>query len=834
MTPLAWLDALRQDLRYATRNLLRAPAFTAVATLSLAIGIGANSAIFALIYSVLLLPLPVSHPEQLVEVVHTGPDLPNDIFSYHDFQSLRQASGFAQVTAFGGAGNVEAVHGSEPRSVSVTAVAGNFFATIGILPLQGRLIDAEDERVRAPVVVISADLWTALFNRTPDAIGATITLQGRGFTVIGVTPGSYQGLGYPGSFEAAIPLSTLSLVGGDSAETAGANAPTLQIVGRVAGRGAAPRAAAMIDATFRSCCARESIGAGVRGMPAAASIHLVNIEHGIASFKFDVAAMFSRLLLELMGGAVVVLLAACANIATLLLARALARERELAIRLSLGASRRRLAGQMLVESALLASIGAMAGLMLAGLALRVIAHHMPGPIADRVGLQLNGEILGFTAAVAVGSVLLFGLVPAWRATRTALIAPLKVAASSSAARRTGMLDLGVVVAQVAIALVLVNAAGLFVATLRNLRTVNGGFAVERTVTTRLDSRGTPYENDGIIAVADPLLREAARIPGVRSAAFSMVVPMFGGRRIGSAIAVEGYSPSPDQDLTGWINPVTPGFFATLGIALRQGRDFSSDDRAADQRVAIVNDAFVHQYIRDRDPLGMTVRSIMGADTMLMAIVGVARDARYTDLRQPALPMIYMPLAQFEALPVVGRLRVLNLTVRTIADDAAIITSLRNAVRAEAPDLRADGPETIEASLDAAMSRETLTAELASLFGAVALILAAIGLYGLVSYHVAQRTREIGVRMALGSGRSSVVWMVLRQALGLVTIGVLVGVPLAFGGGKVIAAELFGLAGQNQFFVLGAALLLLAAAVVASALPAQRAAKVDPVIALRAD
>ena len=353
----------------------------------------------------------------------------------------------------------------------------------------------------------------------------------------------------------------------------------------------------MIDATYRACCVGNGAVAGVTG------VGLAGIAHGISSSKFDVGAMFGRLLLELLGGAAILLLAACANIGTLLLARASARERELAVRLSLGASRRRLASQMLVESAMLAALGSAAGLLLADWALHVIAHRLPGPVVARVGLQLNGEVLGFTAAVAVASVLLFGMVPAWRATRVSLVTPLKEGGHSATARRIGLLDRSVVVVQIAIALVLLNGAGLFAATLRNLRNVNGGFATERSVTTGLDARGTPYESTGLVPLADRLLARATLIPGVRSAALSAVTPVYGGRRLGTAIAVEGYVASHDENMVGWFNTVTPEIFATLGIGMRAGRPFSQDDRAAGQPVAIVNETFVHQYIRDRNPAG---------------------------------------------------------------------------------------------------------------------------------------------------------------------------------------------------------------------------------------
>ncbi|HZH39434.1 MAG TPA: ABC transporter permease, partial [Gemmatimonadales bacterium] len=454
LTLLGWIDPLTQDLKYALRNLWRTPGFTAVAVLSLAIGIGANSAIFSLIYSILLRPLPVSHPEQLALVQHTGPDLPNDGFSYNEYRSLRQSPGFTAVTALGGADHVPIVAGAIHSTVTVDAVDGNFFSTLGLEAQQGRLITPDDESTRAPVLVISDGLWTEWFNRAPNAVGSTVTMRGAAFTVIGVTPKTFAGLEDGGQFSGAIPLGTVGQVGGTPVEGGGADSAAIEIIGRLPKPAAVAGVTKMLDATYRSCCAKGGDQAG--------GVHLTTIQHGIPLWKFDVHALFGRLLVELLGAAGVVLLAACANLGTLLLARASARERELAVRLSLGASRRRLAGQMLVESSLLAVLGAGAGLLLANWALRLIAHRLPDPIVDRAGLALTGEVLGFTTAVAAGSVLLFGAVPAWRASRTNLVGPLNEGGRSFTGRQAGWLDRSIVVAQVALALVLVNGAGMLV------------------------------------------------------------------------------------------------------------------------------------------------------------------------------------------------------------------------------------------------------------------------------------------------------------------------------------------------------------------------------------
>ena len=845
MTALGWLDLLRQDLRYGVRHLVRAPAFTAVAVLSLAIGIGANSSIFSLIYSLLLNPLALPHPQQLVEVQHTGRDRPNDQFSYNDYQSLRRSSGFTSVTAFTGTGNVPIVAGTFSNAISVDAVDGNYFSTLGVRPLRGRLIGPEDERTHAAVVVISEQVWALVFNRSPSAVGSTITLHGTPFAIVGIVPNSYQGIMYMGSFMTAVPLSALPVIGGPSVETSDAAAPMLQIVGRIATAADRARVSTVVDAIYQSCCMERGTATGDRGHAQASGVTVASIGHGITSPKFDVRSQLTRLLYILMGGAAIVLLAACANIGTLLLARAAAREREVAVRRSLGASRGRLTMQMLVESSLLAVLGGAAGLITANWALRGLAAGMPGQIFDRVGLRFNPQILGFTAAASLASVLVFGVIPARRATRTDPVAPLREG-STRTARRGGWLDRSVVVAQLALALVLINGAGLFVATLRNLRTVNGGFSTEHVVNTEFDSRGTPYESSGLVRVADRLLARAERIPGVRSAALSEVPPAYGGRRYLSQISVQGYTPGPDENMNVWVDPVTPGFFSTVGTSRRMGRDFSPSDGATGQRVVIINEAFVHQYLRDRSALGTSIqvidenRMMTGGtitehtDTSIVQVVGVVGDARYIDVRQPPPPMMFVPMAQFEQIPIAGHLAVVTLTVRTTGDDSALPGAIRSAMLAEAPGVRIYGPETIETTLSGEFKQETLTAWLATLFGGVALTLAAMGLYGVVSYRVAQRTREIGVRMALGAASSSVVWMVLRQALLLVAIGVVVGAPLAFAGGRAIAAELYGVAGGNPLYVLGAGVLLLAVAVAAAAFPARRAANVDPLIALRAD
>jgi predicted permease len=835
MTILGFFDVLRQDGRYGWRSLRRSPAFTVTAVLSLALGIGANTAIFGLVYSVLLEPLPVVHPERLVGVQRhetTGAQNPFPVgrFSLAELERLR-ATRTVRVTGFTRS-SAEIEMNGQKLGTSYHLVDGAYFNTIGVRPLLGRFISPDDDRQAAPVVVISELDWEHAWNRDPRAIGATMKVQGMPFTVIGVIPRRYQGLTFPGDFIMAVPLSTAPMLGVDDINSA---AGGLTIVGRLQDV-SATAATTEIASVFAECCGNGGLGIpGKDGSPAAASrVSLVDISHGIVGPKFDLRGQYRDLLLILMAGVAVVLLIACANVANLLLARATARAREMAVRLSVGATRERLVRQLLTESLALALLGGLLGFALAWMGTGLLIRYLPGSLTDfteLVTFRPKPTLLGFTALVSFGCILVFGLLPAMRAAATDLVTPLKDGGEAVLSWRRhggrGLMRRSVVIAQVSLALLLVTCAGLLGATLRNLRNVNGGFATERVLLATIDTRGTSYAHRGGIApIHAELLERIRRLPGVSSAAMSSYAPVYGGRSRIDVVRVPGYA--GNDDATTSFTLATPGFFAASGIGLRVGRDFTATDGASSPQVAIVSAEFVRRYFPGHDPIGAIIVVGSGSVQPLPAtIVGVSGDALYEDLRGRPEPMVYFAFAQWSAWPF-G-----IVTMRTAGDGASIGAAVQRTVAAFSPELFVYRPQAMEQALDEALSRERLAAGLATVFAAIALLLAAIGLYGVVNYGVSRRRTEIAVRMALGARASNVVWDVLRGSLIMVGIGVLIGVPLAYAGGGTVSAMLFGVSAHDATLFTVAALVLVAVAIVAAALPAARAARVSPLVALRA-
>jgi predicted permease len=830
MTVLGWLDVLRQDARYGWRALLRAPAFTAVAVVSLALGIGANTAIFGLLYALLLEPLPLPHPEQLITVQRFDANSKfGSGFLLAEFEELRRARGAGDLTAFTGAGNVLLEVGEQRDYATVNAVEGRFFQTVGLRAQIGRLITPDDDRSAAPVAVISDSAWTRFFNRDPAALGRTITLHGNAFTIVGVTPGSFHGLIFPGHFELAVSMGAAPLVGLPA--FTGPQAPTLIVVGRLNSAAAIAGAKTALDNVFRACCANGQLtGGGKGGGATSARLDVVEISHGIPFGKVNLRAEFSRLFVVLMAGVAVVLLIACANVGNLVLARSAARARELAVRLAMGASRSRIVRQLLTEGVQLAFLGGAMGFLLAAWGTRLLLQQMPGNLgafSDLVAFHPKPALLAFNAAISLACVLIFGLVPALRATRNDLISPLKDRGESRGGRRAGSLDRAVVIAQVSLALLLVSSAGLLGATLRNLKNIDGGFATTHILLASVDTRGTSYERAGIVPLYPELLDRVRRMNGVQAAAASSTSPVFGGRWSTDLIDVPGYAAASGEDMTVPLNAVSSGYFDAAGIRLLAGRDFTGSDGPRDQKVVVISETMARAFWPARDPVGATVR-INGTDSPIeLRVIGVAKDAKYRDLRAPAEKTMYVPLVQSGDWPFVV------ITARTAGDPQALAARLTREVRGFAPELRVRQLLAMEQAIDQSLERERLAAGLAALFGALAVTLAAVGLYGVVSYGVTRRTSEIGIRMALGARAASVVWFVLRNSLAMVLLGVAIGAPLTFLGGRAIAALLYGVGAHDPLLLLGAAVLLTVTATLASAIPALRAARIDPLKALRA-
>jgi putative ABC transport system permease protein len=819
-----------QDLRYGVRSLGRAPVFTIVAVASLALGIGATTAIFGLLNAVLLERLAVARPEQLIGVQRTpGTGRRVDWLSYREYDALSRTPGLPKLAASTGS-SVTASADNFRDYVYADIVTGNFFEMLGVRPLLGRAIDAHDDATATPAVVLGETFWRNHLAGDPGAVGRTVSLNGHPFTVVGVLPSNYHGLMFGGEFSMAIPLGAGTIAGGP--DVRGARDVYVSVVGRLLPGTQREGTAQTIDRAFRQCCLAAQGGGRVGDSSSAQPLVIaVDASRGLTSPKIDLRGQYRQLLEVLMAGVAIVLLIACANVGDLLLARAAARERELAVRTSMGATRGRLIQQLLTESVELAIAGGVLGWFFAWLGTRTLSHNLP-PIAanlsERITLRPSVTLLAFTAAVTLGSTLLFGVLPALRATRADVMTPLR-----DAAKRGGSgwsLDRGLVVVQVSLALVLLCAATLFVATLRNLQEFDGGYRTTRVLLAYVDTRGGQYERTGITPIYPDLLARLSALPGVTRAAASTTLPVMGGMRSGYRISIGGYTPQPDENMLTSSAVVTPGYFATTGVGLRAGREFDSRDLAAGEPVTIVNVAFVKRFFSGRDPIGGTV-SIPGdayQRAVTMRVVGVANDARYEDLRTPASEMFYIPAAQ------AGNIPYLNFALRTTGDPNDVAPMVTREIAAVTPELRVRRLIGVEQALDDALSRERLSAALASLFGLFALGLAAVGLYGVVAYNVARRTAEIGVRMALGARPVDALWLVVKQTLTMTGIGVAIGIPLAIVAARAIGAQLYGIGAGNPWAMIAAAGLLATAGAVASVVPARRASRVDPVEALRAE
>ena len=815
--PFSWLSDLIGDVRYGARALKRSPGFALTAILSLGLGIGANTAVFGLLYGVLMQPLPIPRAGELTVVAIVGK---ND-----GYTSLLRTT-FNQLRAIPGAPRFQSYHEDDHtlietdgfRSyVHASLVDGGLFPMLGARPFLGRVITPADDSAAAPVALIGEALWERAFARSPDILGRRVMLKSRPFTIVGVMPRSYRGTSFNGSFTVAVPASTAPLFNIDERRD------YVTVLARLDDPRLRESLAPTLDVLWRRCCASPA------SVKADEHVALVDASRGVPFGKNDFRDDYRLVLWSLMGAVLLVLLIACSNVGNLLLARGAARERELAVRLSLGASRARIVRQLLAESALLAALGAVVGIALAAWGTTVLIDKLPTGVGDATGLvefHARPVILWFTLGVGVVSVLAFGLGPALRATRGDLISPLRERASgrSSAAR---MVDRLLVVGQVAVTLVLVCGAGLLVATVHNLRGIDPGFASNNLVAVSVETRGTQYERAGIVPIHQDILDRVRVVPGVRSAAMSTRVPAIGGRNVTFNYHVIGRATGDSAELS--LTVVTPGYFSTTGTRLLAGRDFSSGDTPTSGRVAVVNAAFVRRHFADAEsPVGAQVQldGLNGGETV--TIVGVAQDMRQGDRRTPQPPSIYVPAVQ------AGNWPFFLVVMRTAGEPHAVAASVLRALGPYASTLQVTGAQTMDEAYDEVLLRERLAASLAATSALLALSLAMVGLSGLIGFAVVRRTREIGVRMALGAKRSGIVWMVLRGALATVALGVLVGGPLAVGGGHVLSSLLYGVGATDLTTILGATLGLAMTGVLASAFPAWRASRVDPVISLRAD
>ena len=836
------LDAVLQDWRYAVRGLRRSPAFVFVAVVSLALGIGANTAIFGLLHAMLLARLPIANAAQLVSLQRDlGVKGTDERFSRDEYDAL--AAGpmpLAMFTTSFASIEIDGV----AFTASLEAVDGRYFDLLGIHAERGRLISRVDDADGSAVGVITDRFWRGRLNGDTAVIGRIIKIGGQPVSVVGVAPPGFAGLRFPAIADIMVPYRAATTLG--MVRERNARQPMVTIVGRRSTSQTVERARDALALGWNRCCAAGQLVASQRGQTTSpAKLVLLDVSRGIPVLKLDIRGRYSRILLALMAGVGILLLAACANVANLLLARSSARAGELAVRLALGASRSRLVLQLVIESMQLSLVGALVGVLLARWGTTVLMRAKIGDLARVVTPQLGPAVLTFTIVVSVVSGLLFGLVPAVRVMRTDLITPLKQGGRRSSGRR-GVLDRGLVALQMSLALLLLSGAMLLVETLRNLQQADLGFDPTQRLTMSVETRHTAYERQAMTAqLADEMLRRVRAIPGVRSAGFGSIVPVAGGRNSFDDVTVRGAEPLATGAAQTAFAAVTPDYFASLGIPLLAGRDIDPPIASATPvqpqqtggqasanartRNVVVNDRFAKKFFPGRDPIGQLFEDADEGDTLFTEnrIVGVVGSAKFADPRAPAQPMYFVPVADHE-WPFLG------LVVRPMGDAAAVAAALSRAIAGVAPGIGQSDAALLSTALDDALSRERISAALATLFGLVALGLVAVGLYGVMLYQVGERTTEIGIRMALGARSASVVSLVLRQSLAIVGVGLAAGVPLSIVAGRAVRSQLYGVEPYSALALVVAAASLTAVAIAASLVPARRAVTVDPLMALRAE
>jgi predicted permease len=837
------MSGLIQDLRYAMRMLVKSPAFTAIAVLTLALGIGANTAIFSLMDTVLLRMLPVENPRQLVlftwddnkwppQYTQTGYDSRLS-FSYPEFEAFaRENKTLSGVFAFAPLGsNAEnttvTVDGNSGLANSLM-VSGGYFSGLGVRPLLGRGITEQDENKGAPrVAVISYAYWTGRFGRDRSIVGQRIELNGLPCTIVGVTPAGFSGV-QPGmepelymAFDDLPNLRPWSQKphNADSVFTARTWA-ILDIMGRLKPSVTRSQAQAELNILFHHFLTTDWKPAKGSDLP---ELTLIPGSQGIP----DLREGFSEPLRILMVLVTLALLIACANIATLLLARASARRREISVRLAVGASRPRLIRQLLTETVLLALLGGGLGLLFAGWATSMLVSMFSGEMSQiALDVKPDSRVLLFTLGVAVVTGMLFGLAPALRASSLDLSSVMKEATTSLVAGgEKHRLGNSLVVGQVAASLVLMVGAGLFVRTLENYDRQNYGFNQEHLLTFGVDATRQGYQRDRLIELYTRLQDRVGALPGVMAATAMNNAP-FSGWSSNTNISFEGRPTKTDNPVR-WLR-VGPDFFRTMQIPIVLGRGVEAQDTAASPRVVVVDQTFVERYFPKQNPIGQRFSLSSTFDPKdVLEIVGVSEPAELTDPHVQPRPKAYASYAQFPE-----SLDSMYFELRTTGNPATVISELRDLVRAIDPDLPLMNVRTETAQLDEALVGERLFARLSTFFGLLALALAAIGLYGTISYAVSRKTHEIGIRMALGAKPGDISRMVANQGIKLVGIGSGIGIALALGTTRLARDLIFGVRPDDPWTLLGAAVLLAAVALVACYVPARRAARVAPLAALR--
>ena len=844
---------LARDFQYAFRTMRNSPGFTAVAVLSLALGIGANTAIFSLIDAVLLRALPVADPNSIVLLsdptvsgmsvgIQTGD---RGLYTYPEYVHLRDHNQvLASLAASQGQIMRENVaigaSGSALEPAVLKMISANLLPMLGVQPAIGRFFTEEEDRVAGggPVAVISYDYWKRRFGLSPGALGQKINVHRASLTVVGVAPQGFRGEAIGESPDIWIPLTMQhEVVPGREwlVQKAGAAEKYmwLRLIGRMKPGVDQKQAKAALNVEFRHLLEAEAAGnmaPEVRRNIADSRIEIYPGARGASSLR----SRFSEPLFVLMAVVGLVLLIACANVANLLLARSAARRREIAIRLALGAGRGRLLRQLLAESVLLSFAGGLLGVLFAvwsARALLIMASRSDSAIP--LDIAPDVRLLAFAFAVSLFTALLFGVIPALRAIRVDVNPALKDNArgviADSAQGRGGRFSLGksLVALQVAISLLLLIGAGLFARTLSNLASVKLGYDPERLLMISMDVTTSGYKKQAAGRVYEQIIERIRALPGVRGASVSQNGLFFGGDS-GDRITVEGYNSSNERDLSARFDQVGPGYFKAVGIPVILGREFEDRDGGNAPHVCLINETMAKFYFGGANPIGKHVRDEFPDTRVTFEIIGVVKDAKYGNVREKTPRRFYIPFFN----PIDGDISSGVLMVRTNADPGAVMNSIRHEIAAVDSTLSIDQSRTAIELVNRSLTEDRLIAQLSTFFGVLALMLACIGLYGVMSYAIARRTSEIGIRVALGASRSAITAMVLRESLLMVAVGMLVGIPAAIGLSRLVESRLYGLKTTDPVTVAGATMILVVVAATAALVPALRASRVDPIRALR--
>jgi predicted permease len=822
---LTWLESIGADVRYALRSLRASPGFALVTIVSLGTGIGANTAIFSLINAVVLRTLPVSRPEELVQVtrVERGDASPGGVVTNPIWEQVRDRQDvFSGVFAYG-SNEFDLTGGGEVRRAAGYSVSGDFFSTLGVKPALGRLLTrADDVRGCPAVAVLGYGFWRSEYGESESVIGSTISLDRVPYEIVGVAPPSFFGIDVGRSVQVYRPLCRAPNLDARSTWY-------LYIIGRP--KPGIPPAQVVSGLTRISplvfgATVPQDWGVTQKSRYLTNTLSLRPVANGLSSVRQE----YRQALMVLMAVVGLVLLIACANVASLLLARAASRGREMAIRLAIGAARRRLVRQLLTESVLLAGVGAGVGILFArwgnGLLIGMLSR---GPFTLSLDLGLDVRVLVFTLTVAVATGILFGLAPAWRSTRIDPQVALKAGGRGIAEGHSRFaIGKALVTGQIALSLVLVIAAGLLLGSFRALATSDPGFRREGVLIVDTDFRTAGYAKESYATVRRDLLARYRALPGVRSASASPFTPI-SGSAWNDVIRVDGFAPRSDDDALVMFNEVSDGYFATLGTALVAGRDFDARDRSGAPPVAIINETLARKFFNGVSPLGKTYRLVVH-DSLgpPIEIVGVVRDAKYLTLRETAYPTVYLAMEQ-------GDDYFGGMSFELLADGPA--SALAGPVKAATAEVNRSLPITLtplSRQLDASLTRDRLLATLSGFFGLIAVLLATVGLYGTLSYSVARRRNEIGIRVALGAARGRVIRLVLGEVSRMVVVGIAIGLLVAFWSTRWVRSFLYGLSASDPRTIAGSVVLLAAVAIAAAAMPAWRAARVDPITALRDD